>query len=91
MSIFGKIFHWKSTAPTCEQVSSFLAEYIEGTLAEEMQAEFRSHLDKCPMCIAHFKQYQTTIRLVREESSVPIPDKLVEHTLDFLKERLNSE
>jgi len=74
---------------TCEKVNRFLAEYIEGTLSDNTRKQFRAHLDKCPACICHFDQYRLTIELVRAERRVPVPERLVEHTLNFLREHID--
>jgi anti-sigma factor RsiW len=76
-------------ATTCEEVNGFLAEYIEGTLSDDTSRQFRAHLDKCPACVNHFDQYRLTIDLVRAEGKVPVPECLVEHTLSFLRERID--
>ena len=71
--------------PTCEEVNRFLVDYLEGSLPDKTVSKFKSHLDKCPGCIIYFEQYKKTIELVKDEDDVHIPDRLVEHTLEFLR------
>jgi predicted anti-sigma-YlaC factor YlaD len=76
--------------PSCEEVNMFLAEYLEGTLPDKTQQKFSAHLNKCPVCLPYFQQYKTTIELVKNSSDVVVPDQLVEHTLDFLREHITA-
>lgn len=74
---------------TCEDVNTFLADYLEGQLDTATHKAFENHLAMCPNCVPFLEQYQTTIQLVTEEREVPIPDMVVEHTLSFLKTHIN--
>ncbi len=76
--------------PSCEEVNMFLTEYLEGTLPEKTQQKFSAHLNKCPVCLPYIQQYKQTIQLVHDCSDVVIPEKLVEHTVHFLREHINA-
>lgn len=73
--------------PSCEQVNSFLALYIDNELPDKDRRAFERHLRRCKNCSAYFHQYKATIQLVQEEgrADVALPDELVEHTLEFLR------
>ncbi|PIQ63401.1 MAG: hypothetical protein COV99_03165 [Bacteroidetes bacterium CG12_big_fil_rev_8_21_14_0_65_60_17] len=73
--------------PSCEQVNSFLALYMDDELAEEDRSAFERHLRRCKDCSAYFHQYRTTVELVQQEREydIALPDELIEHTLEFLR------
>jgi len=89
MKPLAKLFQKSGQEPTCEKVNRFLAEYLDGNLSPETEESFRAHLGKCPACITFFDQYKLTIDLVRSEKEVDVPERLVEHTLEFLREHLD--
>ncbi len=74
--------------PSCEQVNSFLALYMDDELAEKDRSAFERHLRRCKNCSAYFYQYRTTVELVQQEREhdVALPDELIEHTLAFLRQ-----
>ncbi len=74
--------------PSCEEVNRFLADYLEGALPDKTHARFRTHIEKCPDCSVFFEQYKTTIEWVREDRDLKIPEDLVEHTLEFLRDNI---
>jgi predicted anti-sigma-YlaC factor YlaD len=78
---FARLFR---PSPTCRDVNSFLSEYVDGSLPPEMRRRFERHLDMCPDCRTWFDQYEATIRMTREDR-VDIPERLAEHTLEFLR------
>lgn len=73
--------------PSCEQVNSFLALYMDDELAEKDRLSFERHLRRCKHCNAYFHQYRTTVELVQKErdDAIALPDELIEHTLAFLR------
>jgi len=50
---------------TCEDVISFLDDYVAETLPPEPRASFDRHLAACPSCVAYLGTYRETIRLAR--------------------------
>ncbi len=76
-------------APNCKKVTSFLAEYVEGTLPEKVAKQFEQHIGMCKCCGPYFDQYRATINLIKEGQEVKIPDELVEHTMTFLRNNAN--
>ncbi len=76
--------------PTCEDVNHFLVEYVEGVLDSTTQARYKSHLERCPHCLPYFEQYKMTLQMMKADGPCEAPEQLVEHTLEFLRERIKS-
>jgi len=55
---------------TCEEVLTFLLEYVSGELAEERVAEFERHLERCSSCTAYLDSYRKTVELTRGASAL---------------------
>lgn len=55
----------------CEELISFLADYLDGLLAPEIAATFESHLEGCRSCRAYLATYRETIRMARNAVSAP--------------------
>lgn len=51
---------------TCEQVITFLLDYLERALPADESREFARHLAICPSCAAYLATYEQTIHLGRE-------------------------
>ena len=51
---------------TCEDVITFLFEYLGSEITPERAAAFERHLALCPSCVAYLTTYRETIRLGRE-------------------------
>ena len=67
---------------TCREMTDFLADYLDGSLALAERRLFDKHLAGCPECIAYLRSYAETIRLARqtsEDDALPatIPGELV--------------
>ena len=71
--------------PTCQKVNRFLADYLEESLPPDTRLQFQTHLNTCPRCLEYLNQYKATIDLMKVARDVPIPDRLAEHTLQFLR------
>ena len=57
----------------CEEVISFLFEYLSDEIAPERAREFERHLAICPSCLAYLESYRATIRLAREQARIEGP------------------
>ena len=53
------------TYVTCEEVITFLLDYLTRELSTEEQAEFDRHLAICPSCRAYLETYREAVRLGR--------------------------
>ena len=67
---------------TCREMTDFLADYLDGSLALAERHVFDKHLADCPECAAYLRSYTETIRLARqtrEDDALPVavPDELV--------------
>ena len=50
---------------TCEEVITFLLDYLTRELTPEEEREFERHLAICPSCIAYVRSYKEAVRLGR--------------------------
>jgi anti-sigma factor RsiW len=51
---------------TCEEVISFLHEYLADEISPARRREFERHLAICDSCVAYLETYRETIRASRE-------------------------
>ena len=51
---------------TCEEVITFLLDYLAQELSSDEQRNFERHLAICPSCAAYLSTYEQTVRLGRE-------------------------
>jgi anti-sigma factor RsiW len=67
-------------------ITTFIADYIDGTLPPETLADFEHHLDVCASCVAYLRSYRTTIALAEGTRVVPenVPEELVSAILATL-------
>lgn len=89
MGLFTKIMAAFHSGPSCEDVSAFLDDYLDGELDSKTLRQFETHLMKCPMCPKYLEQYRMTVKMVSEDHKTDVPPRLVEHTLSFLRDHLN--
>ena len=47
----------------CREVIAFLADYLDGVLPPELNAEFERHLAVCDSCVQYIATYRETIRM----------------------------
>jgi predicted anti-sigma-YlaC factor YlaD len=85
--VMGRFRHRVLGQPSCEEVNGFLADYLDGALTEETARLYEAHIKRCPPCGAYFRQYKLTMELARNSRDEKVPVDLVQHTLDFLRER----
>jgi len=67
---------------TCEEVITFLADYLAHELEPGEERSFERHLARCPSCVAYLETYRETLRLGRaawrdEGSPPPLEPELV--------------
>ena len=70
--------------PTCQQMTDFLDDYIEGRLSVARRATFEIHLLGCRDCRRFLKSYRQTLTLARHEGRPgerpeppPLPEDLI--------------
>lgn len=71
--------------PTCEDVNSFISQYLEGTLEEKTRKKFMAHIGDCSICGRFLEQYEATVEMTREAGQITPPDELYEKTMAFLR------
>ena len=74
--------------PTCEEVNRFLAEYVEGTLPDDLRVKFDRHLSHCKCCGPFLDDYRSTIKFANSSQDIAIPEKLADSTIEFLRSHL---
>jgi anti-sigma factor RsiW len=68
-------------------ITTFLAEYVEGTLPPETRADFEHHLDVCASCVAYLRTYRETIAMAAAAGTAPridmqdVPEDLIKAIL----------
>lgn len=66
-SRIGKIArHRGEELVTCEEVITFLLDYLSREIALEERRDFERHLALCPSCAAYLATYEQTVKLGRE-------------------------
>lgn len=76
---------------TCQELITFLADYVDGALPVDRRAEFERHLAVCQSCQAYLASYRDTIRLARGGAAAPelrvedVPEELVSAILAAAK------
>ena len=65
-SRIGKTTHYMGEEfITCQEVLTFLLEYLSKDLTPEEEQNFERHLAVCPSCVAYLKTFRTTVELGR--------------------------
>ena len=66
-SRIGKTLHSRGEEfLTCEEVITFLLDYLSQELPPDEQRDFERHLSICPSCAAYLATYERTVELGRE-------------------------
>jgi predicted anti-sigma-YlaC factor YlaD len=72
----------------CEKVAAFAYDYLEGTLPPLTRIRFHLHLNGCEKCREFVRLYRAAANPREFLAENPIPDSLLEHTLEFLEKEL---
>ena len=67
---------------TCQELTDFLADYVDGALSSAVRAAFEKHLAICPDCRRYVDSYRKSIVAAQTVARVPtsagdIPEELV--------------
>lgn len=71
-----------------ELITTFLADYFDGTLPPDTLDDFEHHLDVCESCVAYLQSYRETITMAGAAGTAPrvdvqdVPEDLVKAILD---------
>jgi anti-sigma factor (TIGR02949 family) len=60
----------------CEDIVRLLAEFLEGQLPADVQADLQQHLAKCPRCLTQLNTYRSTVSLLRSIREEDLPPEL---------------
>jgi anti-sigma factor RsiW len=72
-------------------ITTFISDYLEGSLPAETLADFEHHLDVCPSCVAYLLTYRTTMALTAataraaQPPAEDVPEELVQAILATVK------
>ncbi len=72
---------------TCRDGVQVLMDYLEGVLPDADRALIDAHLATCPRCVAFVKSYRETPRILREATTVELPEELAASLRRFLSQR----
>ena len=75
---------------TCREVADFLADYLSGTLAADIRAQFDRHLSVCSNCRAYLATYRATIELGRRAFTSPDAEARSEVPAELVSAILNA-
>ncbi len=71
--------------PTCQEVDSYLDDYLDGELPDRQRRRFERHLRVCASCQRYLRGYTRAVRAAREagrenirEALGPPPEELVQ-------------
>jgi anti-sigma factor RsiW len=68
-------------------ITTFIADYVDGTLPPETRAEFERHLEECSSCRAYLRTYRKTIAMAAAAGTAPrldvqdVPEDLIKAIL----------
>ena len=72
----------------CQDCVNLLADYLEGSLAEEQKVAFEEHLSYCPPCITFVRTYKATSRVCRAALARNIPEEVSVRLHAYLQKNL---
>jgi len=62
--------------PTCQEVDSYLDDYLDNELPEVQRRRFERHLRVCASCQRYLRGYTRTVRAAREAGREDLRDAL---------------
>jgi hypothetical protein len=71
----------------CKKVLTFLIDYFEGTLDEQISQRFELHILDCEECKKFVETYRKCVEVVKN-FEVDIPEELEEKLYTFIKNEL---
>jgi anti-sigma factor RsiW len=72
----------------CALGIAVLMDYLEGAVPPTLARAVESHVDRCDHCRSFIQSYREIPRIVREASTVAVPEGLQASLLGFLRGRL---
>jgi hypothetical protein len=71
---------------TCEELTTFIADYLTGKLDTGTTLAFKQHLQGCSDCMRFLNTYRKTIDAVRCLRDADIPPELQDRVRRFLSD-----
>jgi predicted anti-sigma-YlaC factor YlaD len=68
----------------CEKIVEFTYDYLENNLPALTKMRYRLHLSNCPNCREFLRLYRMAADPKAFLETNPIPDDLLQHTMEFL-------
>ncbi|MFT5259156.1 MAG: anti-sigma factor RsiW [Cryomorphaceae bacterium] len=80
------VAEYQQTTLNCEQLETFIADYLDGELKPETNKTFEQHLNRCPPCKVYVDNTLKAIQLskaalVTEPSREHMPEALIQAIL----------
>jgi anti-sigma factor RsiW len=75
---------------TCEQITSWIVDYVTGVFDDDTTRAFEAHLHACRDCIAFLNTYRKTIQTVRTLADVDVPGEMVLRVRQFISQQTGS-
>ena len=72
---------------TCEQLTTFIADYLAGELDAEITLAFEQHLQGCSECLPFMNTYRKTVDTVRSLRDADIPPERQDRVRRSLPQR----
>ena len=69
----------------CTSGVDVMMEYLEGALSTEDRAAVDAHVQVCPRCVAFVASYRETPRIIRDATTIEMPDDLETSLLAVLR------
>lgn len=71
-------------------ITTFLMEYVDGSLPPETRADFEHHLDVCASCVSYLRTYRETIAMAAAAGTPrvdaeDVPEELVRAILQVIR------
>jgi hypothetical protein len=71
----------------CQQLVDFCLDFLDGSLPEDEQRMFKTHLGHCCECVAFFETYRRTPEISRDAFALKMPPGLKEAVRSYLRTR----
>ncbi len=75
----------------CQDVQSFLVNFLDGVLPVADSMIFRLHVLLCAPCRRYMNRYNDSVELARNILDDPPPPELINLTSEFIKKQVSAE
>lgn len=78
------------THVACASGVELLMDFIEGVLPTDVSAALEAHVAGCARCAAFVASYQATPRILRDATTITLPDDIEASLKAFLRARIDT-